>query len=228
MPILQELLALNPEYLVLQEGAPPIEISKIITLYPKDKYQAVLERLWGTVNLAWHGKRFFDGYNEHGQAYREAEEAAEEIIKDGDFKAECSMDISGTVDGSDFREELSWESEIIDSLECYLGYDVKADKLYIGFDAWASIDNFTEAFDKTFRGAVGKKFDHENEEHAAIFDDANKQYKEENLGFFGLTFQIDRNMHAVNVLPPMANGFYAGAYRMFKSRHPNVVDLRVD
>lgn len=225
MSILKELLELNPAYLVL-EGAPPIEISKIITLYPQAKLKDALDRLWGTTSIAWHGKRFFD-HNELGPAYQEAEDAAIEIIEDN-YTAECNLDIDGNIDGVDFSETVSWEAEITDQQECYLGYDVKTDKLYIGFDAWTSEDEFNTAFDKAFEGAVGVEYNSDDEEHVEVYNRAFKEYKSENLGFFGLIFEVDSSGRAVDSLPPMAGGFYKGTYRLFKSQHPNVIDLRLD
>lgn len=228
MSILKELLSLT-EPNVLFEAEVPIELKDVIAAFPKHHTKA-LEKLWGGKRLVWHGKRFFDD-GDLGPAYVEAEQAAEAYIADG-YNTDANIDISGTVDGEENHGTVTWDVAFDkdEKQECYLGYDPTSDKLYIGFDAWSSEEEFNEAWDKEFEDTFGEPFDHENEEHAAIFKEAWDEYNT-GFGFWGLVFEItyDGNeMTAEEALPPMMGGFYKGTMRLFKQQHPHVVDLRLD
>jgi hypothetical protein len=229
MSILKELLGLtDPD--MLFEADVPVELKDVIAAFPKHHGKA-LEKLWGGKRLVWHGKRFFDD-DELGAAYIEAEKAAEAYIEDG-YNTDAHLDISGTIDGEDYSDSMTWDVQFEkdEKQECYLGYDPKSDKLYIGFDAWASEEEFNSAFDKAFEDMTGEEHDMDNEEHQAIFHEAFEAYKELGFGFWGLIFEITMEgdeMVAEEALPPMTNGFYKGTYKLFKQQHPNVVDLRLD
>lgn len=236
MQTLKELLQLR-DPLRLDEAEVPVELKAIIDAFPKHHKQA-LDKLWGGKRLVWHGKRFFDDGG-LGLAYEEAEKAAEEYINDG-----YNTDVNIELDAHDLAEQhdgsghatLRFDAEFGDlhggsRQECYLGYDPKKDKLYIGFDAWTDEENFNNDFDKAFEEAAGVEYDGDDHEHHKVFEQAWEEYKNENYGFWGLIFEITDHRgqySAEEAMPPMSGGFYRGTYRTFKSTHPNVVDLRLD
>jgi hypothetical protein len=228
MSILKELLGLtDPD--MLFEADVPLELKDVIQAFPKHHGKA-LSKLWGGKRLVWHGMRFFDD-NELGEAYDKAEKAAEEYIENG-YNTDVHLDFNGTVDGEDIDDTMTWDVQFSkdEKQECYLGYDPKRDVLIIGFDAWANEDEFNEAWDKAFEDAVGTEYDHENEEHEAMYKDVFDEYKN-SAGFWGLCFEIsfdDGNMTAEEALPPMSNGFYKGSYPVLKRQNPGIVDLRMD
>jgi hypothetical protein len=229
MSILKELLGLSdPD--MLFEADVPLELKDVIAAFPKHHGKA-LQKLWGGKRLVWHGKRFFED-GELGAAYIEAEKAAEEYIENG-YNTDANMDIGGMIDGEEYDDSMSWDVqfESDEKQECYLGYDPKRDALYIGFDAWASDEEFNSAFDKAFEDMVGEEHDMDNDEHQAVYNKAWEEYKDGGFGFWGLVFEItmeDGTMVAEEALPPMAGGFYKGTMKLFKQQHPNVVDLRLD
>lgn len=227
MSIIRELIKLHDPMIGIMEADAPVELKAVIDAFPKQHGKA-LQKLWGGRRLVWHGMKFFDD-NELGEAYVKAEGAAEAYINDG-YNTDVNMDIQGP-DGD--VESLSFDAEFGDQeggerQECYLGYDPKTDKLYIGFDAWTGEENFNEAFDKAFEEAHGTDHDPDDEEHAAVFKEAWDEYQSEGYGFWGIVFEIDRDFTAEEALPPMPGGFYKGTYKLFKQQHPNVVDLRLD
>lgn len=229
MSILKELLGLtDPD--MLFEADVPVELKDVIAAFPKHHGKA-LSKLWGGKRLVWHGKRFFED-GELGTAYIEAEKAAEEYIGNG-YNTDANMDIGGTIDGEEYDDSMTWDVqfESDEKQECYLGYDPKRDVLYIGFDAWASDEEFNSAFDKAFDEMVGEEHDMDNDEHQAVYNKAWEEYKDGGFGFWGLVFEISLEgdeMVAEEALPPMTGGFYKGTMKLFKQQHPNVVDLRLD
>lgn len=241
MLLLQELLALReaPEV--------PVELKDIVAAFPKHHGKA-LEKLWGGRRLVWHGDAFF-GHNELGAAYVKAEKAAVAYINDG-YETEVNQQVeaddlvqSNLEDDEDNggnsysgSADFTWMAGFGDQdggerQECYLGYDPVKDKLYIGFDAWVSEENFNSDFDKAFEEATGMSYDGDDEEHHAVFDKVWKEYQSEGYGFWGLVFEITHNgdeYHAEEAEMPMPGGFYRGVFRQFKARHPKVIDLRLD
>lgn len=174
MSILQELLILreSPEV--------PVELKDIVAAFPKHHGKA-FSKLWGGRRLVWHGERFFD-HDELGPAYQKAIDAAEEYINDG-YEAEVNQivraeqlvssmgndhdededqddDQDDSYDQAEGSADFDWKAEFGDDQggsrqECYLGYDPVRDKLYIGFDAWISEENFNSDFDDAFEKAAG-------------------------------------------------------------------------
>lgn len=230
MKILKELLGLtNPD--MVFEAEVPVELSAIVQAFPKH-HEKAFQKLWGGKRIVWHGKRFFDD-GDLGPAYKEAEKAAEEYIKNG-YNTDANLDISGEVDGEEYHDTVIWDVQFSDDekQECYLGYDPKRDTLFIGFDAWADEGEFNDAFDKAFEEMTGEEYNMENDEHQKIFNEAWEEYKTAGYGFWGLIFEIsiDANgeMTAEEALSPMLGGFYKGMFKLFKQQNPNVIDLRLD
>lgn len=239
MSTLQELLKLQ-DPLQLNEADVPVELQRLFSDGVSANFaKKAIEKLWGGRRLTWHGDRFFD-HNELGAAYVKAEEAAEAFINDG-YNEEVNMQIDAA-HLADLDEDANGEIDFTfdvefgtahggDHQEVYLGYSPSHDKLYIGFDAWVSEDNFNDGWDAAFKEATGTDYDSDNEEHQAVFNEAWTEYKDDGYGFWGLVFEIT-NHHgeysAEEALPPMAGGFYKGSYKLFKSHHPDVVDMRLD
>lgn len=87
---------------------------------------------------------------------------------------------------------------------------------------------FNDAWDDAFKDALGEEFNHDNEEHAKLYDRAWKEYKSEAYGFWGLVFEVNKDFLCEEAHPPLPGGFYHDLYDEFKRQHPNVVDLRLD
>ena len=231
MSILKELLALAeaPEV--------PVELKDVIAAFPKNHSKA-LRHLWGGKRLVWHGERFFDD-GELGSAYTKAEEAAVEYINDG-YETDTYIDVDfSTFNGRDgeIRDtDFEWMTKFSDReggerQECYLGYDPKRDKLYIGFDAWVSEEEFNSEFDTFFERATGEDFNSDRVGHQEVFDRVWEEYKNRKYGFWGIIFEISHNgghYTAEEAMPPEPGGFYSKQFRQFRARHPDVVDLRLD
>ena len=235
MQILKELLKLN-DPLGLNEAEVPVELKAIIDAFPHQHGKAIA-KLWGGKRIVWHGKRFFED-GDLGAAYKGAEQAAEEYINDG-YNTDVNMEIDASAvpditeaGDIDFRFDAEFGKQHGgDWQECYLGYDPKKDKLYIGFDAWTDEENFNNDFDSAFKEATGLEFDMDDPEHSKVFHKAWEDYKNDGYSFWGLIFEITDNhgeFSAEEAMTPMTHGFYKGTYKLFKQQHPNVVDLRLD
>jgi hypothetical protein len=236
MPVLQELLALR-DPLRLNEAEVPVELKAVFDAFPKH-HEKAFSKLWGGKRLVWHGERFFED-GDLGAAYKKAEEAAVAYINDGyntDVNMEEDVSDIADMDDGDGQLDLHFDVEFGDQhggerQECYLGYDPHKDKLYIGFDAWVSEDEFNSMFDSAFEEATGQSYDSDNEEHHNVFNNMWQEYQNEGYGFWGLVFEIT-NDHgeytAEEATPALPGGFYKGVRKLFKSQHPNVIDLRLD
>lgn len=230
MNLLKELLLIM-DPLRLQEAEIPIELKRLFGPGVSDNFsQKALAKLWGGQRLIWHGDKFFSD-EQLGPAYQGALNAAEKIIDDGDSDTEASIDINT----DEMSDTMTWTVQFgrngDGQQEVYLGYDPIRDKLYIGFDAWASEEGFNEAFDKQFEEMHGESYDSDNESHDATFRDTFKQYQEQGFGFWGLIYEISHNggdYQAEEAMSASLNGFYRGMFKEFKSKHPHVVDLRLD
>lgn len=248
MSILQELTSIT---ILVEAPEVPIELKKLFSGDVSSNFaKKALAKLWGGSRLMWHGQRFFAN-EELGPAYHGALKAATEYVNDG-YTAEVEMDIDSTsqakvkepraddegeedteADGPiDLRFEVKFsDHDGGDRQECYLGYDGKRDKLYIGFDAWTSEEDFHTAFEKAFEKATGKEFNIDKSEHEVVFSKAWKQYQSESHGHWGLLFEItdeDGSFAAEEAMPPMQGGFYKNMYQIFKRQNKDVADLRLD
>jgi hypothetical protein len=212
------------ELLQLREAEVPMELADVIKFFPK-KHGEALQKLWGGKRLVWHGMRFFDDGG-LGEAYEKAEEAAKAYIADG-YNAEASLEVE-LPDGE--MADVQWDALFEDDevQEVYLGYDPKRDVLFIGFDAWTSDDEFNAAFDRTWEEETGEEHDMDNDEHQEAYNRIWKDYQDQNMGFWGLCFEISADMKAEEALPPMPGGFYRGSFKLLKSQNNNLVDLRLD
>ena len=239
MSILKELLTLHE--------AAPVSLEKVAAkayragAHPSEKEFAkhLFDKHWGKTTLYWHGDRFFEN-DELGAAYEKAEKAAVEVINDG-YNADVNMEIDASALGDGGEDapgmaDFEWQAEFGDSQggerqECYLGYDPVHDKLYIGFDAWISDENFNNDFDAAFEKAAGVDYDADIEEHHAVLDAAWEEYQKQ-YAQWGLVFEITNHngvYSAEEAFPPMPGGFYRGMFKTFKQhRSPAIIDLRLD
>jgi hypothetical protein len=241
MSILRELIKLqeNADDIKVVKSNEPLELSDIVEYFPS-KHTAVLDKLWGTERLTWHGKKFFDA-NNLGDVYVEAEDAVDAVI--GDVSIDAGITLSPVYRSNlpelDFDPDtIEWQSKIgkNDKQEVYLGYDPKTDKLYMGFDAWIDEQDYNDAFDEQFERIVGERFDDENKVHEAIAEETWKKYTKSKQSFYGIIFEIsyDEGSNSIDEaleLPQFTNpgGFYGGdCYGEFKRQYPNVIDLRLD
>lgn len=235
MSILRELINLqeNADDIKVVKSNEPLELADIVEYFPS-KHKAVLDKLWGTERLTWHGKKFFDE-NNLGDAYVDAEEAVDAVFND--VRVDGGITISPVFKSGfpelDFDPDtVEWEVEFDknDKQEVYLGYDPKTDKLYMGFDVWIDESVYNEAFDEQFERIVGERFDDENKVHQEIARETWEKYNKSMQGFYGIIFEITHD-DAAEELPQFTNpgGFYGGdSYKEFKRQYPNVIDLRLD
>jgi len=229
MSLLQELLSLHeaPEV--------PIELKDLIKAFPNHHSKAI-SKLWGGKRLVWHGDRFFDGHD-LGPAYLKSIAAAHYEMKNGDpievnlpFQVKASEDDEDG--GHDITEvDFTFHAEIEprDTQECYLGYDPKKDKLYIGFDVWLDENGLNEQFDKAFEDETGEQHDLDNEDHQATYQEVWDAFKKHTM--YGMVFEISHDgdeYTAEEAVAPMQGGFYRGTRKIFQHQHPNVIDIRLD
>lgn len=230
-------MSILKELLELYEAEVPVELQKLVASYPTHHGKAI-EKLWGGSRLVWHGERFFD-HDDLGPAYKKAEEAALQKIDDG-ITTSTSVPIDATHYVADIGKEdeetghadVEWEVEFErrDVQECYLGYDPKKDKLYIGFDAGVGEEGFNDAFDDAFEEATGESFDMDNSDHYDIYEASRSEFNANKLGFWGLLFEITNHdgHYEAEEIAAFPDGFYKGVYPGFKRAHKDVVDLRLD
>lgn len=234
MQLLKELLSLH------EAPVAPIELKDLIKAFPH-QHEKAIRHLWGTPRLMWNGMKFFNN-GDLGKAYTKSLDAVEESMSSEDVEVELSLQLDASKLVYDNSEDddvpghamVEWNAgvDFNDCQECYVGYDPKKDKLYVGFDASANYDaeqNFNEAFEDAFQEATGKSFDDSDEDHFEIHQELWDQYVK--MGFFGLIFEITDHggvLSAEPAMAPMTGGFYRGTYKTFKRQHPNVIDLRLD
>jgi hypothetical protein len=218
----------------------PLELHDVVKFFP-NTYKKVFAAKWGKVgSLTYHGHPFFanDAAGEHdiGSAYEGIDGAVEDLVNDDDFKIEVNltMDLSDFESDSDTMQfdshDFSFDCKVSEKQEVYLGYSVKENCLYAGYDAWIREEEFNDAWDKEFENATGEMFDMDNPEHDKVFQKVWQKFRDEM--FFGMLFRITErngNWHAEEHFAPMMGGFYKGVYRGLSSFHSlDLIDLRLD
>lgn len=222
MATLKELFAL------VEAPSVPIDLKDIVQFFPGQHGQT-LTKLWGKSHLTWHKDRFFVN-GAPGPAYTRAEAAAKKYISRG-YKTDCMLNVEV---GKDFYE-LNFNVEFSDEhstdpQECYIGFDPITDKLYIGFDAYVTEDEFNKAFDAAFKKTKDQEHNMNDLDHQKVFDTARYEYKKLHMGFWGLMFEITHKggeYTAEEAMGPAPNGFYKGQFKQFKVSHANVIDVRL-
>lgn len=231
MSILKELLALTEAERATRAT---VEINTIFAKAKHDlaKAKELLAFVERNGSGTWHGDRIVvngDGLLEDGPVYRKIDSAVKHFLK-GDFEISIDqeLDVSDLAgESAPGHIELSFKSEV-DVQEAnlvYIGYDPVKDKMYAGYDIWASQDSFDEAFDSAFEKATGIDFDIEDEEHYAVLDKLHKEFNEKFM-YWGVVFEVSNNGGSYQVdeaLPAMPGGFYKAVQEVFLQHHKNVV-----
>ena len=228
MNLLQELLYISNTGLTLQEAEDlkkggPLELKDVIEHFP-GKYAKVMKVLWGTHRLVYKGQPFFTGKEstmEHtsadiGPAYRGVMKAAEKELK------KMTVPIDVLVPGTDETEELDFKFTD-DCQECYLGYDPKTDKLWVGYDCWVD-----------YEGTWNKWSEQFDDDDKKIEKGLDKSWKELNShGMMGALFELtstDGKQYKAEEYDGNFEfrGFYNGIYRTSDFKRLKLVDLRLD
>ena len=209
------------------------EIRDVLAAFSSPARQkAALNALWGKDRLEYNGMKFFSG-NNLGPAYKKAEAAAEEAIKQG-TEVRVSIPLPGNlvdaIDPDAHWDDLEYEATIADKQEVYVGYSPKNDQLYIGYDIWLDENDFNDAWDREFENAFGERFDDEDEDHQALFDAAWKQYRDYG---HGILFELNDDLTDANVAlssdevgrPGM---FYQSIHNSSPFKNLGLVDIRLD
>jgi hypothetical protein len=217
----------------------PLELRDVVKFFP-NTYKKVMSMKWGMDHpgtLQYHGHPFFTKDDEGKSAYDHAEEAVDGVL-DEDFRIEVNltMDLdefepSDDNDGMQYdTHDFSFDCEVSDKQEVYLGYSPQEDALYIGYDTWIREEEFNEAWDREFQNATGEMFDPDNASHDAVFQKVWKKFRDDM--FFGMLFRVvERNGRwmAEEHFAPQPGGFYKGIYRGLSSFHSlDLIDLRLD
>ncbi len=226
--------------------AHPLELRDVVRFYP-NTYKRVFNAKWGngrdTGGLVFHGHALFSENDGEKTAYDQIEQAVDRFISNEDYRVEVNITIdlddfepSSTNDTTHFdAHDYSFDTEISDKQEVYLGYSPHDDALYIGYDAWIHEEEFNESWDKEFAHATGEMFDMDNPAHDAVFQKVWQKFRNEM--FFGLLFRVtERNGYweAEEVFAARPGGFYRGIYRgIYRDRNGtfsalDLIDLRLD
>lgn len=174
---------------------------------------------WGNERLTYQGKPFFGS----GKTVYDDINKVLKKMKDVGVEVQVTISLNNEL-GFD---ELSYEADLDDFQEVYLGFDPRSGNLYVGIDAWLKEDDFNEAFESEFKNVMDEEFDHSNDEHRAAFDDAWKKYS--NMGFYGVLIELSGDpIRSGEVLEDAAGGFYKGIYKGSNFKALNLIDLRLD
>lgn len=195
------------------ESTGNVEIADLVANFPST-YKAALGKLWGGDRLTYKGQQLFkDG--DLGPAYEGAIDAAEK-----ELKSKYSIIFN--------FDDMTTEQEVVfsDQQEVYLGFDKRANQLYIGFDAWIADDDLNEVFDKMYAEQYGEDVDdvEEYQEMRAGFIEQAKS------GFRGLLFELqgDGRRFTADLIQDAPGGFYKGIYKSAEFKRAGLVDLRLD
>lgn len=216
MQLIQELLKLTEKVV---DKDTPIELKDLVANFPSMHGKAI-SKLWGGKRLTYKGQPFFNG-RETATVYDGAIKAAEKAMK--------NLEVVLTVFHSNGKSIVDQEytfTGVDESQECYLGYDPKADKLYIGFDCWMS----DEQYEKPFNDESSKP----DLEAAGPW----KKFSELNSRMYGVLFELTSTdgktfkADCVETGRKVKNnktigGFYPGVYENI-GQHVKLVDLRLD
>lgn len=187
--------------LELLEEAGSYEIKDLVKNFPS-KHGKALQKMWGkSGKLLYKGQPLFDGAS-LGAAYEGAMEAAEKINGE-------AIRISVYFEGESDEVDI----EIDEMQECYLGYDKKQDKLFIGYDVWMNDESIEQAFDEVYKQATGERFDADKKDH----EESYRAWKTggDYPGFTGLLFELsskDGRTFEADLVQDSPGGFYKGVY----------------
>lgn len=202
--------------LVIVESVPqgdrPIELKQLTNYFP-NTYKKAAKTLAKSGRLMFGDMQVFDDKGEYGPALEHAVAAAEQKMKDHGI--EVVIDLNGHVADIDDEGQIKYEDTNISFEETFVGYARNGDQLIIGYDVWLDEDTFNEEFDTAFEKTFGEEFDHDNQHHEKIFNDAYKQWKE--ISFCGQAVEVDESFHADIQDMPLEKGFHIGN-RMTKNR----------
>lgn len=245
MSILKELVALQEADRVSRATV------GIETIYAKAKHDlAQAANLLSYIEKngagTWHGDRMVISHEKDhiadGPVYDKILHAVDALIEEG-----YETEVNQHIDANDLVQanleddedngghpysgdaEFTWNAIFKrDEMQfVYLGYDPIKDKMYAGFDAWISEDEFNNEFDPAFKEATGLDHDMDDEAHYEVFDRVWKDYQKQGYSMWGLVFEITPGgeYRAEEAFPPLPGGFFRGLKKEFKANHRNVIDI---
>lgn len=204
--------------IVIQEEAPtgPVDIKDVAQYFP-NTFDKAVKTLFKQGRLTFGGKKLSHDTISH------LEDLAVDHTKGQ--KIPLALDVEGHHGGKDEDFSLDFEAEIDDANPVYVGFDKRSGKMLVGLDAWLDGEtNFNDDFEKEFEKTHGEDYDHDNEEHRAIYDKAWKDMLKQQ--FIGVAVEVDEHGNVDAHGESMEGGFYQNQDDLL--RGSNVVDLRLD
>jgi hypothetical protein len=203
---------------IIQEEAPtgPIEISDVAEFFP-NTFDKAVKALYKQDRLTFGGKKLTQ------DTISRLEQLAKDHVDGQTFP--MTLDVDGHHGGKDEDFMIDIDTAIDDANPVYVGYDKRTDKMLVGLDAWLDgEDEFNDAFEEEFEKTHGEDYDHDNQEHQAIYNAAWKDFLKQQ--FVGCIVEIDGEGNVDARGEAMEGGFYNNQEELL--RGSNVVDLRLD
>lgn len=210
-------------HLLESEEAGPVEVADIIRNFPS-QHKKALQKLWGGPRLVYHGMPFFDEiYDKIGPVLEAAQKRVEV-----ELSIQLDERLVQAINPKADWDEFEFSSKVADGQEVYMGYDLKADSLYVGIDAWIDEEDFNSEWDKQFKRNMKEEFESDEPSHQKLFNAVHKQYQK--LGFQGVLFKLNKVGRSFKAVEVMTNekGFYQGTYKSGEFKSLGLVDLRLD
>lgn len=215
--------------IVVLEAAPlgddPVELKDVMEYFPS-QYRKAMKAFAKNGRLRFGGDVLFATDGDNGPALLDAIKVAKRFLKDEPFELEIDFNTENTdlsePHGGDRHPGFTLEAYAGESECVWVGYDVKADKLLLGFDAWINEDVFNDAWDEEFEQAFGEDFDMDNEDHEKVFAKAWKEFSNKQ-SMFGAVVEVNSGMHASMEDMPSEGGFYRGSFKNMDKT--NIVEL---
>ena len=182
------------------------ELSVLKKSFPKT-WRKMIEHLRNKPHkLKFGGLDLYDASG-FGPAIDGLTHAFKEETKRGNINVEVDFHINGKT----YSEALP----IHDSNLVAVYYDHERDRILLGYDAWVSPEDFGDSFDKFFEQDTGEVFDHDNDEHSWVFDQAAREFNK--MGMIGLLV-----IGYFDGMRPFIDVDYEGEKGFFKGIEPSI------
>lgn len=211
--------------IVVLEAAPlsddPVEIKDVVENFPS-QYRKAIKAFQNNGRLRFGGDQVWTADGEYGQAINDAIKVATRLLKNEPIDVEVDFNVGGTELSTSGDPSFTFDADVEEVREVWMGYDVKSDQLLIGFDVWIGDNEFNDEWDEKFEQAFEEDFDMDNEEHEKVFNRAWKEFSNNQM-FYGAIVSVNTGMHADMETPEMPGGFYRGPFKVLKK--DNIVEL---
>lgn len=169
--------------IVVKEAAPDavppggtVELKDLVKNFP-NTYKKAVVTLAKSGRLTYGGEPVFDKGGEYGPALDQAIASADELLEDEHTTTDLNIEMDGSVADIDDGGTFTADYPLGENQETFVGYSVSDNLLIIGYDVWLDEEIFNQDWDKEFERAFGMDFDHDDPDHAKIFDHAWKEFK---------------------------------------------------